>query len=165
MMCARPADTRAMPANLEAEVAVLGAILLDNGAINPAAETLTADDFYGEAHRLIFAVMVALTENTQAIDPVTIAEELTRGDNLDRAGGMGYLSALMDGLPRALNTAQYARIVKDKAALRKLIASANSLIKSAMNGAHDLDKHAEKLSIHLAWISQRGHKKSCPTLV
>ena len=133
-------EGRTLPHNLDAERSVLGAILLDNQAINPAAETLTADDFYGEAHRLIFAAMVALSEDTQAIDPVTIAEQLTRGDNLDRAGGMGYLSALMDGLPRSLNTGQYARIVKDKVALRNLIASANAIITSAMTGEDETDE-------------------------
>ncbi len=130
---------RTLPHNLDAERSVLGAILLDNQAINPAAETLTADDFYGEAHRLVFAAMVALSDESQAIDPVTVAEELARGDNLERAGGMGYLSALMDGLPRALNTAQYGRIVKDKASLRNLIASANAIITSAITGEDETD--------------------------
>ena len=102
---------RTLPHNLDAERSVLGAILLDNHAINPAAETLTPEDFYGEAHRLVFEAMVALSEDNSPIDAVTVAEQLERGDHLERAGGLGYLSSLMDGLPRALNVGQYARIV------------------------------------------------------
>jgi len=130
---------RTLPHNLEAEKSVLGAILLDNHAINPAAETLTSEDFYGEAHRLVFEAMCALSEDNSAIDAVTLAERLGRSDQLERAGGLAYLSALMDGLPRALNIAQYARIVKDKASLRNLIASANSIITSAISGDDETD--------------------------
>jgi replicative DNA helicase len=130
---------RTLPHNLEAEKSVLGAILLDNNAINPAAETLTAEDFYGEAHRHIFQAMCALSEDSAPIDAVTLAERLGRSDQLERAGGLAYLSALMDGLPRALNIAQYARIVKDKSSLRNLITSANTIITSAISGDDETD--------------------------
>ena len=93
---------RTLPHNLDAERSVLGAILLDNAAVNPAGETLTPEDFYGEAHRVVFEAMVALSEDSSAIDPVTVAERLERSSQLERAGGLGYLSTLMDGLPRAL---------------------------------------------------------------
>jgi len=130
---------RTLPHNLDAERSVLGAILLDNAAVNPAGETLIPEDFYGEAHRVVFEAMVALSEDNSAIDPVTVAERLERSSQLERAGGLGYLSTLMDGLPRALNVAQYARIVKDKASLRNLISSANAIITSAMVGEEDTD--------------------------
>jgi replicative DNA helicase len=131
---------RTLPHNLDAERSVLGAILLDNQAINPAAETLTPEDFYGEAHRLIFEAMVALSEDNSPIDAVTLAEQLRRGDHIERAGGDQYLSSLVDGLPRALNIGQYARIVKDKSSLRNLIASANAIINSALTGEDDTDE-------------------------
>ena len=131
---------RTLPHNLDAERSVLGAILLDNQAINPAAETLTPDDFYGEAHRLIFEAMVALSEDNSPIDPVTLAEQLRRGDHIERAGGDQYLSSLVDGLPRALNVGQYARIVKDKSSLRNLISSANAIINSALTGEDETDE-------------------------
>ena len=75
-MCARPADTRAAPADLEAERAVLGTILLDNDAAVPAAKTLTPEDFHGEAHRLIFGAMLSLKERGEPIDAVTVGDEL-----------------------------------------------------------------------------------------
>ena len=131
---------RTLPHNLEAERSVLGAILLDNQAVNPAAETLTPDDFYGEAHRLIFQAMVSLSEDNNAIDPVTVAEQLERADELERAGGLGYMSSLMDGLPRSLNVSDYARIVKDKASLRSLISSANAIMTSAMAAEEETDE-------------------------
>jgi replicative DNA helicase len=131
---------RTLPHNLDAERSVLGAILLDNQAINPAAETLTPEDFYGEAHRLIFEAMVTLSEDNSPIDAVTLAEQLRRGDHIERAGGDQYLSSLVDGLPRALNIGQYARIVKDKSSLRNLISSANAIINSALTGEDDTDE-------------------------
>jgi replicative DNA helicase len=124
---------------LDAEQSVLGAILLDNTAINPAGETLTPEDFYGEAHRVVFEAMVALSEDDSPIDAVTVAERLERSGQLERAGGLGYLSTLMDGLPRALNVADYARIVKDKSSLRDLISSANTIITSAISGDEPTD--------------------------
>ena len=130
---------RTLPHNLDAEQSVLGAILLDNTAINPAGETLTSEDFYGEAHRVVFEAMVALSEDDSLIDAVTVAERLERSGQLERAGGLGYLSTLMDGLPRALNVADYARIVKDKSSLRNLISSANTIITSAISGDEPTD--------------------------
>lgn len=130
---------RTLPHNLDAEQSVLGAILLDNTAINPAGETLTPADFYGEAHRVVFEAMVALADDNSPIDAVTVAERLERAGQLARAGGLGYLSTLMDGLPRALNVAHYARIVKDKSSLRDLISSANTIITSAISGGEETD--------------------------
>jgi len=129
---------RTLPHNLEAEKSVLGAVLLDNTAVNAAAELLTDEDFYGEAHRLIFGAMCELSENSAPIDAVTLSEHL--GDKVERAGGKQYLSTLVDGLPRALNVAQYARIVKDKASLRRLIASANTIITEALGQEEETDE-------------------------
>jgi len=129
---------RTLPHNLEAEKSVLGAVLLDNAAVNAAAELLTSEDFYGEAHRLIFGAMCELSEAGAPIDAVTLAERL--GDNVERAGGKEYLSTLVDGLPRALNVGQYARIVKDKASLRNLISSANNIITSALSQEDETDE-------------------------
>lgn len=150
---------RTLPHNLEAEKSVLGAILLDNNAINAAAETITAEDFYGEAHRLVFAAMCALSEDTAPIDAVTLAERLGRSDQLERAGGLAYLSELMDGLPRALNVGQYARIVKDKSSLRNLIASANSIITSAISGEDETDEIIDQAERRIFEIAEDKVKR------
>src|SRR3981189_2792022 len=119
-----PVDTtleKPLPNNLDGERSVLGAILLDNHALNPAIEHLRADDFFLDQHRRVFTQMIALGESQQAIDLVTLTEELHRRGDLEAAGGAPYLASLADGMPRVSNVQPYARIVKEKALLRNLI--------------------------------------------
>src|SRR6267378_2514917 len=114
---------RTLPHNLEAERSVLGAILIHNDAFNQAAEVLKPRDFYRDAHRRIFEKMVQLSERGNAIDFVTLKEELSRSGELDEVGGPAYVASLVDGLPHATNVEYYARIVREKSTLRNLIAS------------------------------------------
>ena len=116
---------RTLPHNLEAERSVLGAILLHNDAFNLAAEVIDSKDFFRDAHRRIFDKMVKLVERGDAIDLVTLKEELGRAGELDEIGGPAYITALVDGVPRSTNVEHYARIIKEKATLRNLIYSAN----------------------------------------
>src|SRR5206468_12381665 len=88
---------KALPHNAEAERTVLGAVLVDNAAFNSAAEVLTRDDFYREAHRRIFDAMAALAERSQAIDLVTLKDELLRGPALEAVRGAAHLTSLVDG--------------------------------------------------------------------
>jgi len=119
---------KTLPNNLEAERSILGAILLDDKAIYVVLETLKAEDFYLESHRRIFGKMTALTVNSRAIDIVTLKNELQRSEELESAGGPAYLASLTDGLPRAVNIEHYARIVKEKATLRRLIQVSNEIM-------------------------------------
>src|SRR5205809_7302921 len=105
---------RTLPHNLEAERSVLGAILLHNAAFNLAAEVIDAQDFYRDAHRRIFDKMVKLAERGDAIDLVTLKEELGRSGDLDEFGGPASMTALVDGVSRSTHVAHYARITKDK---------------------------------------------------
>ena len=130
---------QALPHNLEAERSVLGAILLDNHQINVALEVLGAGDFFLDQHRRIFERMVQLDEERKAIDSVTLMEELNRHDELEAAGGVAYLGALLDGVPRVTNVEHYARIVKEKAMLRNLAHAANNIQQSALAGDDDAD--------------------------
>ncbi len=130
---------RTLPHNLEAERSVLGAILLHNDAFNLAAEAIDAKDFFRDAHRRIFDRMVALAERGQAIDLVTLKDELGRAGELDEVGGPAYIAALVDGVPRSTNVEHYARIIKEKATLRNLIFSANRILASAYDAADDPD--------------------------
>src|SRR5215468_11469358 len=109
-----------LPNNLDAERSVLGAVLLDNNALNTAIENLRPEDFFLDQHRRVFTQMIALGEHQQAIDLVTLTEELHRHGELEAAGGAPYLSSLADGMPRVSNVEHYARIVKEKALLRSL---------------------------------------------
>jgi replicative DNA helicase len=130
---------RTLPHNLEAERSVLGAILVHNDAFNSAVQVITPADFYRDAHRRIFDKMISLNERNQAIDFVTLKEELSRSGDLDAVGGPAYVASLADGVPRATNIEYYARIVKEKATLRNLIYAANKIISSAYEAEQEPD--------------------------
>ena len=128
-----------LPSNLDAERSVLGAILLDNKALNPAVEHLRPEDFFMEQHRRVFTQMIALGESQQAIDLVTLTEELHRRGDLEASGGAPYLAALADGMPRVSNVEHYARIVKEKAMLRNLIHATHNIQQRAFEGEDGAD--------------------------
>jgi replicative DNA helicase len=130
---------RPLPHNLEAERSILGAVLLDNHALNAAVERLRSEDFFLPQHRHIFERMVQLGEKQQAIDTITLMEDLARSGVLEAAGGVAYLSQLADGLPRSTNVDHYARIVKEKAILRSLIYSASAIQEQALAAGDDAD--------------------------
>jgi len=125
---------RQAPWSNEAEQAVLGAMLLDQDAALKAAELLDDTMFYREGHRLLYRAMTALTERGDVIDPVTLREELSKRGDLDRAGGMEYLGSLIDVVPTAANIEYHARIVRDKALLRRLIEAATGIAQEAYEG-------------------------------
>src|SRR5437870_9893261 len=130
---------RTLPHNLEAERSVLGAILLHNDAFNLAAEVIDSGDFFRDAHRRIFERMVKLAEHGNAIDLVTLKEELVRSGEIDEVGGPAYIAALVDGVPRSTNVQHYARIIKEKSTLRSLIFSANKIAATAYDAEEDAD--------------------------
>ena len=130
---------RTLPHNLEAERSVLGAILVHNDAFNTAAQVIDGRDFYRDAHRRIFDRMVALSERGEAIDFITLKEELSRGGHLEEVGGPAYVASLVDGVPRATNVEYYARIVKEKATLRNLIYAANKILTNAYEADQESD--------------------------
>ena len=127
---------RGLPANIDAERSILGAILLDNFTYTQASsENLQADDFSLDSHRRIYARITELADSGRPVDLVTLAEELSRRKEVEAIGGVAYLSSLTDGLPHRPNIEQYVRIVKDKALLRGLIFASNAAIARAMDEA------------------------------
>src|SRR2546425_865516 len=128
-----------LPNNLDAERSVLGAILLDNNALNPAIEHLRPDDFFMDQHKRVFTQMIALGESQQAIDLVTLTEELNRKGDLEASGGAPYLASLADGMPKVSNIEHYARIVKEKAILRNLIHTTHNIQQRAFEGEDGAD--------------------------
>ncbi|HEX9725414.1 MAG TPA: replicative DNA helicase [Vicinamibacteria bacterium] len=144
---------KALPHSLDAERTVLGAILIENESFHHASEILRQDDFYRQAHQKIFARMESLSSRGQGIDLVTLKEELARVGELEAAGGIAYLTSLVDGVPRATNVPYYSRIVKEKSVLRSLISSANRIIQSCFDEPEDtasvLDQ-AEKTIFEIA---------------
>src|ERR1700757_1759033 len=138
-MSANATLERPLPQNLHAERPILGAILLDNHALNAAIENLKPEDFFLEQHRRVFNQMIALGENQQAIDLVTLTEELHRRSELESSGGAPYLASLVDGLPRVTNVEHYARIVKEKAMLRNLIHATHNIQQRAFEAEEGAD--------------------------
>jgi replicative DNA helicase len=120
-----------LPANVEAERSILGAIMLDNLAFNQAAEHLKPDDFSLDSHRRIYSRMVDLAESSRPIDIITLVEELDRNKELQSVGDAGYVSSLLDGVPDRPSIEHYVKIVRDKALLRGLIHTANTAIARA----------------------------------
>src|SRR5207249_2555765 len=136
---------RQTPWSNEAEQAVLGAMLLDQDAALKAAELLDDTMFYREGHRLLFRSMIALTERGDVIDPVTLRDELLRRGDLDRAGGMEYLGSLIDVVPTAANVEYHAKIVRDKAVLRRLIEAAAAIEHNVGIAVFSLEMSKEQL--------------------
>jgi replicative DNA helicase len=139
MATAQTSLEKPLPNNLDAERSVLGAILLDNNALNTAIETLRPDDFFLDQHRRVFTQMIALAEVQQAIDLITLTEELHRRGDLEAAGGAPYLASLADGMPKVSNVEHYARIVKEKAMLRNLIHTTHNIQQRAFEGEDGAD--------------------------
>ncbi|OGT93682.1 MAG: replicative DNA helicase [Gemmatimonadetes bacterium GWC2_71_9] len=134
---AKPSDPfggRQPPYSPEAEQAVLGAMLLDADAALRAAETLEDWMFYREGHRRLFRVMIGMTRHGGVVDPITLKEELERKGELDAAGGVEYLSYLLDAVPTAANFDYHAKIVRDKALLRRLVEVGTQIVQEAFEG-------------------------------
>jgi hypothetical protein len=149
---------RPLPRNLEAEASVLGAIVLDNRALEVAVQIVRAEDFFLQPNRRAFECMVQLGEKQQPISPVSMLDHLERLGQLEAVGGIDFLSKIGDGLPRVTNVEHYARIVKEKALLRSLIFSASAIQESAMGAAEDAGAIIQRAESSLAQLREQvGH--------
>ncbi len=151
------------PQNLDAEMAVLGSMLLDENAIGEAIETLGGSFFYKDSHRKIYEVVVSLFNNNKAVDLITLTDELKRTGQLDAIGGVSYLTELANSVPSAANINHYAEIVKEKGTLRSLINSATKIIHSCHQhegNVSELVDQAEKLIFEVS--DNRSHTSFSP---
>ena len=148
------------PQNLEAEQSILGSILLENSAINSVLEVLSKGDFYSEAHRKIFNVMVEISEKNEPVDLITLSNALRDKTLLDTIGGTAYLASLVDNVPSAANVANYAKIVKEKAILRGLIGSATEIITSCYETGSDVDQVLDQAEHSIFEISENKVRPS-----
>ena len=127
-----------IPHDSEAEKAVLGAIFIDPEAIADASAVVSPDDFYERANRLIFQAMLELSDRGDAIDPLTLQDELTKNNQLDDIGGISYVSQLALSTPTAEHVTYYAKIVHRKSLLRRLISASQKIITNAIDGSDDV---------------------------
>ena len=134
-----PFFDKGLPSNVEAERSILGAILLDNLVCNQAIELLRREDFFLDSHRRIFEKMIALIERLMPIDLITLSDELRRAGEFEQIGGATYIASLIDGVPRTDTIEPYAKLVKSKSMLRKLITASNQITALAFEEEDDAD--------------------------
>ena len=127
------------PHSLEAEKTVLGGILVNNKNLNVVLSIITVEDIYKEANRKILERIISLVDKARPVDLLTLADELQKCGSLEEIGGPAYLSSLMDGVPKSINIEYYARIIKEKALLRRLILSSAKIISSSYDQKEDAD--------------------------
>jgi replicative DNA helicase len=154
-----PYKERRPPWSEEAEQAVLGAMLLDADAVMRAAEHVDDTMFYREGHRRLFRAMLAITERGAAIDTVTLANELEKREELEAAGGREYLSYLLDAVPTVANVEYHARIVKEKALLRRLIEVSTEIVSDAFDGREDAAKLLDTAEERIFALGQSKDRK------
>jgi len=120
------------PQNIEAEESIISAILIDNNTLLDVVEILDPQDFYRTSHQKIYAAVIELFDKAEPVDLVTLANKLKEKGHLEEIGGASYLARLVDTVPLAVNAEHYARIVHNKASLRRLIEKANAIVKRCL---------------------------------
>ncbi len=148
------------PQHLEAEQSILGGILIENEAINRVTEILDPDDFYRDTHRKIFNALINLSERDEPADLITLTNELRKNDQLDSIGGASYLASLIDSVPTAANIQYYARIVKEKAILRKLIQTSTEIITQSYEDRGDVEGFLDEAERAIFDISEKRVRPS-----
>ena len=155
-----PSEGRVPPQAVDVEMAVLGAMLLDKGAIAKAIEILDDSSFYKPAHQRIFAGMVALFEKSEPVDLITLVEELRRRAELDKIGGEYYLTELTTRVTTTANIEYHAHIVLEKALMRQLISSSSEVVGRAYSETEDALDLLDEAEQKIFQISEQRMKKS-----
>ena len=157
------APVKTTPANVEAEQAVLGSLLIDPDAIIKVASTLRDTDFYREPHQWIYRALLSLHERREPADFVTLVDELERNEQLDDIGGPAYITQLINSTPTAIYVDHYARIVERTATLRRLIGAANQIAELAYDESHEVDEVVDRAEGIIFGVSEsRIHRDLTP---
>ena len=151
---------RLPPQNLEAEQSVLGAMLLDTEALVEVAEVLSSRDFYRETHQHIFEALMDLFNRGEAVDLVTVCEELENKDLLDRVGGAAYLATLANMTPTAAHARYYAGIVKEKALLRALIRSSTEIVEKSYGYVENIEEFLDEAEQMIFDVARKKDTRS-----
>ena len=156
------------PQNIDAEMALLGSMLIDEDAIHNAVELVDESCFYKDIHKKIFSSIVNLYSNNKAVDLITLSDELRSANLLDEVGGVAYLTALTNTVPTAANANHYAQIVKDKNLLRQLINSATKIVADSYQTQDNIDEvldRAEKLIFEISDYRIQGTTTSIKDVI
>lgn len=149
---------RIPPQNIDAEQSVIGSIFLEPDAIVGVLEYLTPEDFYRQNHQVIFKAMMALNERGEAVDIVTTSNELSEKQQIENAGGQGYLIELAEKVPTAANVEYYAKIVSDKSTLRRLIRTSNEISKEAFTDGGNLASVLDRAERNILEVSEKRNR-------
>ena len=150
-----PFRDRTAPRAPEAEQAVIAAMLMDTDAILRAGEHVDDTMFYDERHRRIFRAMIAISQRSEVVDPVTLGNELARRGELEASGGKEYIGELIDAVPTAANVEYHAKIVKEKALLRRLIETSTTIITEAFQGRATAEELLDDAEQRIFQVSQQ----------
>lgn len=157
------APIKSIPANLEAEHAVLGSLLIDPDAIIKVGNFLRAEDFFRERHAWLYSAMASLNERREPLDYVTLVDELERNNQLEEIGGPAYITDLINSTPSSLYVDHYARIVERTALLRRLISTAGNIAELAYDESMDVDEVVDKAEQMVFGVSEsRIHRDLTP---
>ena len=154
-----PFADRSAPYSAEAELAVLGGMLIDGDALTRAIEVVDDTMFYREGNRRAFRAMRRIFERGDVIDPVTLAEELRGAGDLEAVGGLQFIASVLDAVPTAANIEYHARIVREKAVLRRLIEAATVTIQETYAHQGDIDELLDKAESRIFQIAQTHERK------
>ena len=152
-------EGRIPPHSLEAEKSVLGAAMLSEEALGDVAETVRPDDFYDKNHKEIFEAILDLNRKSLPVDVLTVSEELKKRGSLNMVGGRAYVASLSSSTPTTSNAPEYARIVSEKAAIRRLIAAADGIVDKGYDGgmaASQMIDFAEREIFEISQSRQKG---------
>ncbi|OIP59875.1 MAG: replicative DNA helicase [Candidatus Moranbacteria bacterium CG_4_9_14_3_um_filter_45_14] len=150
---------RVPPHNLEAETSVLGSLMLDKDAIIKIADLLKAGDFYKDDHNLIYETMLALYEDREPIDVLSLANKLEEKGKLEKVGGSNYLASLVNSVPSATNVVHYAKVVQKKVLLRRLISAASDIVEIGYDESEDVQKILDEAEQKIFAVSQKYIKQ------
>jgi replicative DNA helicase len=148
------------PQNIEAEVSLLGSILIDKDAIIKIADIVTPEDFYDNRHSIIFSAIIDLYEKRQPLDLVTLTNKLREVEELDRVGGSATIAELTSAVPTAAHVVEYAKIVAHKATLRRLISAAGSINNIGYDETTPVEKLLDQAEQTIFEVSQRNLKQN-----
>jgi replicative DNA helicase len=148
-------EARIPPQNIEAEMSVLGSLMLDKDAIVKMADLIRPEDFYKDAHKLIYEMILELYEDREPIDVLSLSNKLEEKKQLETIGGASYLTELVNTVPSASNVVHYAKVVQKKALLRKLISAAGDILELGYQEAEDVEKILDEAEQKLFRVSQK----------
>ncbi|GIM33689.1 replicative DNA helicase [Paraclostridium bifermentans] len=155
---------RIPPHSVESEQSILGSILLDKEAIITVTETIKPEDFYKEAHKIIYECMMKLNNKNEPIDLITLTEELKKQGHLEDIGGISYITSLSTIVPTTSNVKYYADIVKEKSVLRKLIRVSNDILNLGYDSSIKVEDILEKAEKQIFDISQEKSSEDFQTI-